>query len=664
MSKSRNTQSYFLLFLLFNLCFLGLQLGYIYTQAGNFTRLIPLPWTVYYELVATLAVQIGLYVVCSGLQTFLLLGILKRPWYYFSIEQWQIIIWTLSIGAILAANAYYFPLSLFSKLLSPPLGETSALGVLTLSLTGISLLLLNSLLYRKSLILLALGIPVFYALNSIRFIQPNQSQLAQTKPNVIILGIDSLTPESIQQSTMPFVTHLLQNSTQFTNAISPLARTYPAWSSILTGLYVKHHHAEENLVAKQTVNSKASIAWLLKKQGYETIYATDDRRFNSIDTDFGFQHIIGPKLGVNDVILGSYNDFPLSNLLINFKLSSWPFPYNYTNRASFFSYYPETFAALLQTKLQQLGTNKPLFLAVHFTLPHWPYAWAESLPEQVNNEFSLEKREFLYQSALQKVDQQFSAFYNFLQQQGYFQNSLVIVLSDHGEALYYANSRLTNYHNYQGTRPSPLAEYFKNKTATVLNKSAGHGSDILSPRQYRSMLTFEIFQNGQLITHPGQIKTRVALIDLAPTILSFIGLPIPAKTDGISLLTALFKPSISLPDRTFYIESGMFPNQEFSAQKAMAIGKAFYKINPHSEELELNAKGLKRITDQKLYGIIAGDWVLALYPNDQHYIAVIQNLVTGKWSDDLHSEFARSTPVDKMLVKLQRFYAGKLCCTL
>ena len=33
--------------------------------------------------------------------------------------------------------------------------------------------------------------------------------------------------------------------------------------------------------------------------------------------------IIGPKLGVNDVLLGTFNDFPLSNLLINFPISSW-----------------------------------------------------------------------------------------------------------------------------------------------------------------------------------------------------------------------------------------------------------------------------------------------------------------------------------------------------
>lgn len=140
------------------------------------------------------------------------------------------------------------------------------------------------------------------------------------------------------------------------------------------------------------VKSELSIAWMLKRQGYTTIYATDDRRFNNIDKEFGFEEVIGPKLGINDVILGTSNDLPLSNLLINFRISSWLFPYNYSNRASYFSYYPQTFTTKLKHDLASDVHTMPVFLGVHFTLPHWPYAWASSLPEQVNNEFSLEKK--------------------------------------------------------------------------------------------------------------------------------------------------------------------------------------------------------------------------------------------------------------------------------
>ena len=273
---------------------------------------------------------------------------------------------------------------------------------------------------------------------------------------------------------------------------------------------------------KVWLKSQASIAWILKRDGYDTIYATDDRRFNSIDKEFGFRQVIGPKLGVNDILLGLFNDFPLTNLLINFRIFSWLFPYNYSNRAGFFSYYPQTFNEKLVHDLEPVTPNLPVFLAVHFTLPHWPYAWAESLPEQVSNEFSLEKRDVLYQQSLQRVDQQFKSFFTYLEQHHYFENTLLILISDHGEVLYYPNSRQTNYQNYQGTLPSRFAEYLEKNTATVLNKSAGHGSDILSPKQYHNVLAFRVYKNGKITTQNSKINARVALIDSAPTILDFL----------------------------------------------------------------------------------------------------------------------------------------------
>lgn len=112
-------------------------------------------------------------------------------------------------------------------------------------------------------------------------------------------------------------------------------------------------------------------------------------------------------------MLGSYNDFPLGNLLVNFRISSWLFPYNFSNRASFISYYPETFTNELKRELS-LQQNSPVFLAVHFALPHWPYAWAASLPDQVENEFSLSKRDALYLRALKAVDNQFKVIFCYL----------------------------------------------------------------------------------------------------------------------------------------------------------------------------------------------------------------------------------------------------------
>ncbi len=661
MKEKHPAFSHFCFFLLCNLCFFVLQLILIHSQNHGFISAVKLPTKIYLEIFATLGIHLTLYVLLSLIQTVLLMGIIKRSWHYFTPEQWLIIIWTLFVCAILSANAYFFPLSVFSKLFSPPVSEFFILILLYLSLLGIGFLALNSLCYRNNLhgffIILLI---VFCFVLIIHYPHPTQKQGPHSKPNIIILGIDSLSPRSVNKNNMPFLSGLLNNSTQFSDAISPLARTYPAWTSMLTGLYAEHHHAGENLIPKRFIRSDASIIWTLNKLGYNSIYATDDRRFNSIDKDLGFKKIIGPKLGVNDILLGTFNDFPLSNLLINSRIGAKLFPYNYLSRASFFSYYPSTFSEQLQNELSQPQQNKPVFLAVHFALPHWPYAWAISSPEEVDNEFSIEKRDLLYQDALQRVDKQFSSFFEFLKEQQYLANSLVIVLSDHGETLYYPNSRLTNYQNYQGSLPSRFAQYLRTKTATVLNKSAGHGSDILSPGQYHSVLAFNIYENGQLITSNHTINTRVALIDIAPTILDFLYIKNRQNMDGISLLPAILDPQNSLPERTFFIESGIFPNQKLSKEKTMEIGKEFYEVNPNSGELEIKPDKLKYFDEQKLYGIIDGHWILALYPDDETYIAIIQNLSTGEWTDDLHDPFAQKTPANRLYLQLQRFYGKKL----
>lgn len=650
---------YYGYFVAFNLCFFTFQLMLHYAENSSFASSINLPARTLLELAFTLCIHIGLYLLLSLVQTLMLDGVLNRSWSAISAEQWQLIIWVLTTSAIVSANHYYFPLSLFSKVLPfPPFID---LIILVASLVFLSLLLINCLLqYPVKALIVVLVVAILCMTQALSDLNNKPQQTKQ--PNVIILGIDSLSPDRISASSMPFLNQLLQSSTEYTNTISPLARTYPAWSSILTGLYAKNHRAQENLIAKPQIASNKSIAWLLKEQGYNTIYASDDRRFNSIDRDFGFNKVIGPPLGVNDILLGTFNDFPLSNLLINNRLSAWLFPYNYSNRASFIHYYPETFSRLLEHQLGQQPHELPLFLAVHFTLPHWPYAWAESSAQTLDNEFSLERRDELYHQALKRVDQQVEAFYRYLWQNNYLTNSLLIILSDHGEALFYPNSRTTNYSSYQETPPSPLADYFERKTATVLDKSAGHGSDILSPQQYHSLLAFRIYRDGKLISPIKKVATRIALLDIAPTILSFLKIKHKPAMDGISLLTNI-DSNRALLERPFYIESGMFPNQSFSKAKTIAIGNLFYKVNAKGQ-LIIKADKLNDINHQKLYGIIEGHWLLALYPDEGSYIAVIQNTRNHYWSDNLCGSFATKTPANSLLKKLQLFYGPQLSYTL
>jgi len=639
-------------FIVYNLLFLFLQFTFIAFQGSSFLSAISLPITVYIELAVNLGIQLGLYLLLAVVQTLLFWAAQRYP--ICSPHSWLWLIWLISICALLSANAYFFPLSVFSHLLLPDLGHT-LWGILLLGFALILGLLLVNLLLTLALHHQIIFI-LFVALMSVMIWQPHMMNKniiqISTKPNIILIGIDSLSPSYIQE--MPTVKTFIQHSVNFTETISPLARTYPAWVSILTGLYPHHHQARYNLMPPNLVKSQNSIAWTLQKLGYTTLFATDDRRFNSIDKDFGFQTIIGPKTGVNDVLLGTFNDFPLSNLLINLSFSRWLFPYNYLNRASHFSYYPQTFDRALKQALQSPKITKPLFLGVHFTLPHWPYAWAASSPAQVRDEYSVQDRQQLYLAALRRADEQIKGLLQVLQQQGYLKNSLIILLSDHGEAIYLPGSRGIRMETYQGQTPSALVSYFKRKTSTALEMSAGHGSDLLSPTQFHCLLAFQIYEHNHLVIKPGTVTTRVALIDIAPTLEHFLHLPASAA-DGISLYDALQGKPLQQSNRAFILESGMLPNQFLSREKAKKLAKQFFMVTPDGK-LQLRRDELTTLDTMKLYGIIQGHWLLALYPDEGGYIPVLLRLDKGYWVDDLQNGFAQQAPAQSMLQTLQQFY--------
>ncbi|OCH97359.1 hypothetical protein A8135_03645 [Legionella jamestowniensis] len=653
---------YFINFILFNLLFLSLQFAYVLSQSGGFLNAIPLPLPVYLQIAVAATIQIIFYCLLTLLQLFWLWGIKDSYLAKIALDRWQLIIYALSVIAILSANCYFFPLSLFSRMFLPETSIPLIKGLMIVSLLLLGLFTILALIktFLRFPILLTAVFLVVFLLSFFRYLHTPLANKHQTQqPNIILIGIDSLSPERINPSDTPNLYQFINNSVSFKEAITPLARTYSAWASILTGLYPLHHNARYNLMPSGLVKSSKSIAWVLQQKGYETIFATDERRFSTIDKEFGFQKIVGPRLGVNDILLGTFYDFPLSNFLINYSLSRWLFPYNYLNRASHFSYYPDSFNRALHQTLRDASPQKPLFLAVHFALPHWPYAWATSSPAEVGDVYSVQEREGLYFSAVYEADKQVGLLFKQLKETGLLQNAMVVILSDHGESLYQSGSRRTKIANYQGEGQSKLADYFKRKTSTELDMSAGHGSDLLSPVQFHCLLSFNFFNNNQLTLKPKVVDARVALIDIAPTIYSYLKIALKPNFDGVSLLNAIL--TNERPEkRAFFLESGELPNQIVSRERAKILGKLLYEVNANNNQLQLRSDKLPLLDALKLYAILDGNWLVALYPDDYQYITVILRLSDNQWTDNLNSTFARSSPAKSMLKQLLQFYQKEL----
>jgi arylsulfatase A-like enzyme len=318
----------------------------------------------------------------------------------------------------------------------------------------------------------------------------------------------------------PFMDEYLAKATIFNEAITPLARTYPSWVGILTGQYPLQSGARTNLagVAKATLTQ--TLPALLRNQGYETFYATDETRFSNIDNRFGFDASITPPIGLNDFLLGTFNDFPLSNLIVNSAMGRWLFPYSYANRPAYATYDPNSFLNLLRPTLLR-DHHKPLFFAVHFCLPHHPYLYAQMSTDGRTGQQ-------LYLQSIQRVDLQLQDFFTLLQQAHLLDHAVVVLLSDHGEALELHGDRLTVQEAYEPNGQAAPVFYPRSEDMLTMDQSVGHGTDILGLPQYHSLLAFRLYGLGEQAA--GIIPGVVSLLDIKPTILALV--PIASSEDS------------------------------------------------------------------------------------------------------------------------------------
>jgi arylsulfatase A-like enzyme len=257
------------------------------------------------------------------------------------------------------------------------------------------------------------------------------------RPNVIIIGIDSLRTDYVrnpEHRLTPALDDFFGESIQFSNALTPLARTFPAWVSIVSGRHPHTTRAVINLLPRDQIDTGQTLPSILAAAGYETVYSTDEVRFSNLDTTYGFNRLLAPPMGATDFVLGFFSDTPLSNVLVNTQVGKWLFPYAYANRAVAKTYDPDTFLEWIDG---EVDFESPTFLAVHLTLTHWPYSWATpaNLPATAASAATVaeEGNRRLYDIAVDRVDRQFGELMENLKRKGALENAIVIVLSDHGE---------------------------------------------------------------------------------------------------------------------------------------------------------------------------------------------------------------------------------------
>lgn len=530
-------------------------------------------------------------------------------------RNWLIAGWfTLLAGAVLAANSTWHVSSVFADEVSWLRRETSglypvewlllamALGLLVLSfrvvlrirpaVSGRGAAVVGSVLVAS-----AIGYLLPAAL-----VAPSRAAGGNEAPHIVIVGIDSLRNDlripRRGDAAAPHIHEFLSGARRFTDTTSPLARTYPAWVSILTGRHPVTTNARFNLMPRALVNEGETLPEALRAFGYRSTYATDEVRFANIDKSFGFDRLITPPIGAADFLLGFGGDIPLVNLVAATPAGGWLFPSNHGNRGAYVTYEPDDFIDRLEDEIEVEG---PSFMTIHLTLAHWPYV-SSGMPVPGQPE----EYRVAYNAAVTVVDRQFDEVMRILKDKGVLDNAIVVLLSDHGEAL--------------GDETDSMLR----KTGTdreIWNSLWGHGTSVLSPHQYSVLLAMRSYGRATLPGAPGERDWPVSLEDVRPTLEEFATGTAPAGVDGISLLPYL-------ADRARVAELGTrlrFTETDFNTPNTLAgkyeasgiIDEAavYYRIDPASGWVQIKPDKLSVLIPLKQRGVVSRTQLLAAVPD-------------------------------------------------
>jgi arylsulfatase A-like enzyme len=315
---------------------------------------------------------------------------------------------------------------------------------------------------------------------------------AATGWSVLLLSIDTLRADRLgaygydRHPTSPNLDRLLARGTLFELAMAPRASTWPSLGSVLTGLYPSGHGLVSNGYA--FADGQTQLSAVLGGAGYRT------GAFLSNMCSANHQ-------GWEAFACGGGNDAKVTRRALEWARS--------------------------------LPSGEPFLLWIHYFGAHPPYynggdLAATTLDPGYDGALAPTKRSLdrvmtegveldqadrrhldaLYDAAVMGADGTARALLAGLEEMGRLEQTLIVVLADHGEDLYEHHGYL--YHAcsvYQSSLHVPLA-----------------------------------FVAPGLVPEGGRVRATVELIDVLPTLLELLGQPLPAELDGVSLLPYLARP--------------------------------------------------------------------------------------------------------------------------
>jgi len=382
-------------------------------------------------------------------------------------------------------------------------------------------------------------------------------------PNVILISIDTLRSDHLscygyRRSTSPNIDEVARQGAMFVNSYAQAPWTLPSHATMMTSLYPSSHGVKfmDNIrfggyYINMLDKSHTTLAEILKANGYKTWAITSviwlSSRFNM---DQGFDRMdVNPEQHTAEAILkkarrwiSKTHDEPFFLFLHFFDV------HNYESPASFENLYQSSeYNGALKDDPTIVMSNT-----------------VESMSEQDINYVTN-----LYDGSINYVDYQLGLFFDWMKKNDRYENSLIIITSDHGEEFWEHGGK-------------------------------GHGFTLYE-EQLKVPLIIKAPNNNETRSH--QPRSLVGVIDITPTVLDYIGLPSRSNFEGISLRPLMEKRANVT--RKLFAEGSYFFN-------SMAVFDGSYKyinyrlIPPvlfNRRFLLSNIRSLYKFKDSELFNL-------------------------------------------------------------
>jgi arylsulfatase A-like enzyme len=338
---------------------------------------------------------------------------------------------------------------------------------------------------------------------------------------VILISIDTLRAGHLsaygyRPIATPNIDSFAAGGTLFSNIACQTPLTLPSHTSLFTSTYPFENRIQEN--AELVPPGAVTLAGVLQSHGYQTAAFISSvflerqmglaQGFETYDSPFSFA-AFSPISG-EMFFGGAQNSYAVRD-----------------RRDGALTLY-SAFRWLAAHQGQQV------FVFIHLFDLHTPY----TIPETVARSKKISR----YDAQLAFEDQLIGRLKNVLMRQGWWDTSLTILLSDHGEGLGDHGESSHGYFIYQSTLHVPL----------IIHWPAGAAN------------------------HIPIVQQPAGLIDVAPTILDFLHLPAPPSFEGASLLSA--SPH-AVYSETFHTHDSF----GWSPLRAVRLGDDKYILAPHPE---------------------------------------------------------------------------------